>query len=363
MLSWFRKHVPGPPRVVYIGQNDVQEGPPSAYPSNQVISSKYTLVTFLPRNILEQFRRLANVFFLAIAILQFFPIFSTISPGLVLFPLLVVMTFTAIKDAYEDVKRHNADRAVNQSTVLILAGSAWHNPNPMKRKQRTFVRGTRVSDDDDSPLHWRPYLWEDLRVGDIVKLKNDQSVPADILLCSSSEDNDLAFIETKNLDGETSLKSRHSVPLLSSLRAPDDFHDVSFQVHCDRPDPNMFKLGASVHKGSERAPVDISMTLLRGTVLRNTQWAVGVVLFTGRDTKVVLNTGRTPSKMSRMERTMNYQVSAFRLCYSTLRLIQLADSSISLFSQFLPSSAVWLTLSSSDAYTPLFGSLVQTVSL
>lgn len=32
------------------------------YPTNQVISSKYTVITFLPRTLLEQFRRVANVY-------------------------------------------------------------------------------------------------------------------------------------------------------------------------------------------------------------------------------------------------------------------------------------------------------------
>ncbi|KAF7311177.1 Phospholipid-translocating P-type ATPase [Mycena kentingensis (nom. inval.)] len=106
--------------------------------SNQVITSKYTLLTFLPRDLLEQFRRVANVFFLAIAVLQFFPKFSTISPGLVIFPLLVVLTFTACKDVYEDTKRHQSDRKVNHSIVRVLD---IPNNNAMKGKhpQKPFV--------------------------------------------------------------------------------------------------------------------------------------------------------------------------------------------------------------------------------
>ncbi|KAF7311179.1 Phospholipid-translocating P-type ATPase [Mycena kentingensis (nom. inval.)] len=110
--------------------------------SNQVITSKYTLLTFLPRDLLEQFRRVANVFFLAIAVLQFFPKFSTISPGLVIFPLLVVLTFTACKDAYEDTKRHQSDRKVNHSIVRVLD---IPNNNAMKGKHRTFLMGSHIT--------------------------------------------------------------------------------------------------------------------------------------------------------------------------------------------------------------------------
>ena len=80
-------------------------------------------------------------------------------------------------------------------------------------------------------------------------------------------------------------------------------------VECDRPDTNLYKLNAAVVTADgQKTAVDTNMVLLRGTVLRNTQWVIGVVLFTGEDTKIVLNSGATPSKRSRVERQMNPQV-------------------------------------------------------
>jgi hypothetical protein len=60
---------PGPPRAIYINQPLPESYYDKKhrvlkvhqYNSNQVITSKYTLLTFLPRNLLEQFRRIANV--------------------------------------------------------------------------------------------------------------------------------------------------------------------------------------------------------------------------------------------------------------------------------------------------------------
>ncbi|KAJ7811640.1 phospholipid-translocating ATPase [Mycena olivaceomarginata] len=279
------------------------------YNSSQVITSKYTLISFWPRNLLEQFRRVANVFFLGIAILQFFSKFSTISPGLVIFPLLVVLGITAGKDAYEDTKRHQSDRKVNHSPVRVLAAEDWVNPNVMKPKGRTFVRGVQsMVGRKPKPAHaadtsedgWRTAFWEDVRVGDFVKIVDDEPLPADILICATSEDENVAFVETKNLDGETNLKSRHAVPALVHLRdaaacaAPEN----AFHVDLERPDNNMYRLNGGVFIGDESAPVDLTMTLLRGTVLRNTRW----------DTKIVLNSGGTPSKRSKVERQMNPQV-------------------------------------------------------
>ncbi|KAJ7436207.1 phospholipid-translocating ATPase [Mycena latifolia] len=369
-----RKRQPGPKRTVYVNQQLPPDyfdhkgkiKPENVYLSNQVITSKYTLITFLPRNLLEQFRRVANVFFLAIAILQFFHKFSTISPGLVIFPLLVVLTITAGKDAYEDTKRHQSDRKVNHSPVRVLATEDWVNPNVMKPKGRTFVRGVRtmvgkkpvaeVHVDEDG---WRPALWEDVRVGDFVKIFDDEPLPADILICATSEDEQQAFVETKNLDGETNLKSRHAVPALAHLRdaaacaAPEN----AFRVDCERPDTNMYRLNGGVFIGDESAPVDLSMTLLRGTVLRNTRWVIGLVLFTGEDTKIVLNSGGTPSKRSKVEREMNPQVATNLILLAAMAVACGISDSI-LEKKNYPEGAPWLYDDNTSQDNPSFNGLV-----
>lgn len=246
-----------------------------------------------------------------------------------------------------------------------MSGGEWENSNVTKAKSKTFVRGipaipqklrrtkkisadpekageekpTRPKDTPQSPpemefdsdveerdgvepphhfwqhedqtkAHWKKTLWEDVRVGDFVKVLDHENIPADILICATSEEENVAFVETKNLDGETNLKSRNAVPALTNLRTARECASKrnAFQVDCDRPDNNMFRLNAAVRVGKDISPVDMQMMLLRGTVLRNTEWVIGVVLFTGEDTKIVLNSGGTPSKRSKVERQMNPQV-------------------------------------------------------
>ncbi|KAI0748707.1 phospholipid-translocating P-type ATPase [Daedaleopsis nitida] len=381
-----KRREPGPPRTVFVNHplpEDYYDPKKKhkvlkehVFCSNQVITSKYTVITFLPRNLLEQFRRIANIFFLAIAILQFFSIFSTVSPGLVILPLLIVLTITALKDGYEDIKRHQSDRSINYSQVRVLAGGGFTNENAMAGKSKTFVRaivpkrlrrttkkgrndgdveilqhgappegihtdgadleniptrteagGDDTEYEDGEPVeeaggifhhhgaskrpHWKMTIWEDLRVGDIVKIKEDESFPADILICSTSEDENVAFVETKNLDGETNLKSRSACSALTHLNSARACvqRENAFHIECDRPDTNLYKVNAAVvTSDGHKTAVDTNMVFLRGTVLRNTRWAIGVVLFTGEDTKIVLNSGATPSKRSRVERQMNPQV-------------------------------------------------------
>lgn len=230
------KRKPSPPRSIYINQPLPQEfldkkGRPlktRQFTTNQNVTSKYTILTFIPRNLLEQFRRVANCFFLFINILQFFPEFSTINPGLVMLPLIVVLAITGLKDGYEDIKRHQADRAVNNSVIHILQGEGYENGNPMRTKSKTFVRriplpkmkskkrreaeaakkveenmhseadvpdqptgpnlrrtATQISTWRDDPdagdaneLGWHRQTWEDLKVGDIVKLYDGEQFPA-----------------------------------------------------------------------------------------------------------------------------------------------------------------------------------------
>ncbi len=255
--------------------------------------------------------------------------------------MVIIIGLTAAKDGYEDIKRHQSDKAVNQSIVKVLSGGGWHNPNATKSKSKTFVRGLlpnsrqptpaqiaagyagnkkHSSNDDfdvefdyDNPQAggpcWKNTPWEDVRVGDFVKLSGNHPFPADILICATSDDENEAFVETKNLDGETNLKSRNAVPALTHLRdAYTCSRTAPFDVQCDRPENNMYRLNAMVSLGDQKAPVDIQMTLLRGTVLRNTDWVIGLVLFTGEDSKIVMNSGSAPSKRSRVERKMNPQV-------------------------------------------------------
>ena len=157
---------------------------------------------------------------------------------------------------------------------------------------------------------WRKGRWEDIKIGDFVKIYDDEPIPADIVICATSEEENVAFVETKNLDGETNLKSRSACPALTHLRNAKECADPenSFHIDCERPDNNMYKLNATAVMPDDKYPVDLGHTLLRGTMLRHTGWVIGLVIFTGEDTKIVLNSGGTPSKRSKVERQMNPQV-------------------------------------------------------
>lgn len=101
--------------------------PITRYVRNKVRTSKYTLITFLPKNLFEQFRRVANIYFLALVILQLFSIFGAPNAQIGMLPLLFILGMTAIKDGIEDWRRAKLDNEVNNSATTKLGG--WRNTN------------------------------------------------------------------------------------------------------------------------------------------------------------------------------------------------------------------------------------------
>ncbi|KAI9140278.1 hypothetical protein BKA69DRAFT_1167692 [Paraphysoderma sedebokerense] len=329
---------------------DSYGAPINKYVSNKVITSKYSVVSFLPKNLFEQFRRFANIFFLLLIILQTFKEFATVDPFISALPVIVITLITAAKDGVEDWKRHITDNQVNTREVQTLGG--WKNVNydedraRRKRKFRRFFKnlfrttkpaaiaprpetalgeltGSQVSSLSSIVGHpvWKGTKWEDVRVGDFVLLKNNDFIPADMVILSTSEPDCVCYVETKNLDGETNLKVRKGPMETFHIKNAIDCGKVKFIISSEKPNNNMFSyngtmliedpgIGLTLNREQypRKIPINMSGMLLRGCILRNTEWVIGLAIYTGRETKIRLNAGETPSKRSIIEILMNPQV-------------------------------------------------------
>ncbi|MBA0604438.1 hypothetical protein Godav_017098 [Gossypium davidsonii] len=267
---------PGFSRVVYCNDPECFEASLRNYAGNYVRSTKYTLATFFPKSLFEQFRRVANFYFLICAILSFTPLspYSAVSNVL---PLVVVIGATMGKEAVEDWRRKKQDTEVNNRKV--------------KMHQSDGI--------------FEPTKWMDLKVGDIVKVEKDEFFPADLILLSSSYEEAICYVETMNLDGETNLKLKQASDVTSSLHDDASFQDFKATIRCEDPNANLYSFVGSLELGDEQYPLSPQQLLLRDSKLRNTDYIFGVVIFTGRDTKVIQNSTEPPSKRSKIEKRMD----------------------------------------------------------
>lgn len=161
---------------------------------------------------------------------------------------------------------------------------------------------------------WERTLWKKLEVGDIVLLRENEQVPADIVILSTSDPDGLCYLETKNLDGETNLKPRKAVNAASRILSEEDIERSAFVLDSEPPHPNLYLYNGVLRFRDQQSgqlkgePVTINEMILRGCSIRNTAWVIGLVVFTGKDTKIMLNGGDTPSKRSKIEKETNFNV-------------------------------------------------------
>ncbi|RHY78465.1 hypothetical protein DYB30_003116 [Aphanomyces astaci] len=266
------------------------------YPTNVMRTSKYSVLTFVPHNLLEQFRRVANVYFLVISVLQLTT--SSLSPTntySTVLPFVIVLAVTMVKDAIEDRRRYVADATVNLLTTHRLVRSSFE-----------------------------VVTWQSLEVGDIVRVMDGDSVPADLLLVvsgeSSTEDNaadasqSSAYVDTSGLDGAAHPKLKQCLDNTSSstTMSLEPYHGR--QICCDAPNPSLLVMGGSITNGSgtieDATKFTIDNVLLRGTMLCRTKWVVGIVLATGHDTKLLQHCQRPMAKFSQIDRVANRCIGA-----------------------------------------------------
>lgn len=267
---------PGFSRVVYCNEPVSFEASIQNYAGNYVSSTKYTIGSFLPKALFEQFRRVANFYFLVTGILAFTPL-APYSAGSAILPLIIVIGASMVKEGFEDYRRHQQDIEVNNRKVK-------------------FHRGDGVFEENK---------WENLRVGDIVKVEKDEFFPSDLLLLSSSYEDGICYVETMNLDGETNLKLKQGLDVTSSLHEDLKFRDFKAVVRCEDPNANLYTFIGSMDFEEQQHPLSPQQLLLRDSKLRNTDYIYGAVIFTGHDTKVIQNSTDPPSKRSKVEKKMD----------------------------------------------------------
>ncbi|XP_073087868.1 phospholipid-transporting ATPase VB isoform X3 [Manis javanica] len=252
------------------------------YPGNRICTTKYTLLTFLPQNLFEQFQRWANLYFLFLAILNWIPSMEVFHREITMLPLAIVLFTIMVKDGMEDFRKHRFDREINCSNIQMY-----------ERKEQSYVQK----------------CWKDVRVGDFIQMQCNEIIPADILLLFSSDPSGICHLETANLDGETNLKQRRVVKGFSQQDVQFEPERFCNTIVCEKPNNHLNKFkGYMEHPDQTRTGFSSESLLLRGCTIRNTEVAVGIVIYAGHETKAMLNNSGPRYKRSKIERRMNTDI-------------------------------------------------------
>lgn len=200
-----------------------------------------------------------------------------------------------------------------------------HEPATAKRRSalgpaRNYGSFLNASKTTPEKARFKRDYWKNVQVGDFVRIYNEEQIPADVVILSTSDPDGACYVETKNLDGETNLKVRQALHAGRQIRHARDCEKAEFIIDSEGPHPNLYQYSAIARwkqstlaednaNGKEMVePIGIGNLLLRGCSLRNTEWVLGVVVFTGRETKIMLNSGITPTKRARMAKDLNWNV-------------------------------------------------------
>lgn len=279
IMRFFRNNTPkdhSPIHVQFPNLTDRKKAP------NYISTTKFTPLNFIPLNLFEQFGRVYNIYFLAGA-LSILSGYSALSPATQVFPLIIILIISIGKEAIEDYGRARADRKANNALYTTIVNG-----------KEDIVLSKAINN------------------GDIVKLKRGEKCPADLIILYSTSDDDSAFVETSELDGESNLKRRSALPELASL-SPEEICALSGESVAEYPNGklNSFrgKISTNINGKMKTFPVTANNITLKGTELRNTDFIYGMAVYTGQNTKIIKNLKKPKIKRSTITKKLNVLVS------------------------------------------------------
>ncbi|EPE10524.1 phospholipid-transporting atpase 1 [Ophiostoma piceae UAMH 11346] len=300
--------------------NLVDERRGHAYISNAIRTSRYTVLNFIPKQLMWQFSRVGNFYFLCVGIPQTIPGISTTGNYTTILPLLFFVLLTIAKEGYDDYKRHRLDKVENAGLATVLR-SVGDGHKIAERQRRRDMLGTwakrmikrngadtrSITEESRRVLggvegeavmgfQWTHVQWRDVQVGDIVKLARDDDVPADLLLLHADGEGGLAYVETMALDGETNLKSKQVPAPLAENRCStiEKLSNCPADFVVEDPNPDLYRFDGRLTVDGKTLPLTLSEVIYRGSTLRNTPCAFGLVINTGEECKSRMNANRHP---------------------------------------------------------------------
>ena len=269
---------------------DLQDGTemkqPEEFCDNSVRTNQYTIITFLPLALFNQYKNPFNIFFLVTMVIALIPQISPLEPATTIMPVVVVMIINLIREIVEDYRKYSNDKIVNEYQNYV-----YKLPKFLKQK------------------------CESIKVGNIVRVKKNETIPADLLIIKTSLKNGFCYMQTANLDGETSLKPREALNITQQklkYESPKTFKNLlgsqneNCYIEVDVPNDNIYEIGGSINFKNQKVFFDSKNILLKGARLKSVSYAFGITIYTGKDTKLMKNINRTKLKKSDIDKILLY---------------------------------------------------------
>eukprot|EP00884_Botryococcus_braunii_P012316 jgi/Botrbrau1/21085/Bobra.0144s0083.1 len=258
--------------------------------NNAIHTAKYNVITFLPLFLFTMFSRVAYLYFLAPGVVAWWRAVSPFSPYGPTIALVFVLGVAAIKAIVEDRKRHVEDRKINNSIAHVIQPDG------------------SVED----------VKWKKVKVGDLLQVRDDEDIAADLVCIGCSHPDNVCFIKTTNLDGESNLKIRRPVDIREDI-PHNEAAAARLQglLRCERPNPNLhYFVGKFTYRPlsggigtTVTVPVTMNEVLLRGCTLKNSGSAIGLVVYTGQETRIQMNAAAPPRKLGSFDQFLNIQIT------------------------------------------------------
>lgn len=183
----------GEHRIVGIGADQQS----CAFPGNEIKTTKYAWLTFLPQFFLEEFdpsTKIVNCYFLCISGMQCIPaITATNGYPTTLIPLTIVLLISGIFKVLEDWARSKADKKANSTDTEVF---------------------------DPSTSEFKTVQWSAVRVGDLLRVSSRNMIPADMVTIQVAEEaatgsaKGICYVETKSLDGRKENEYRYRCTII-----------------------------------------------------------------------------------------------------------------------------------------------------
>uniref|UniRef100_A0A3B1IPE6 Phospholipid-transporting ATPase n=1 Tax=Astyanax mexicanus TaxID=7994 RepID=A0A3B1IPE6_ASTMX len=282
-------------RTVWLGHPEKCE---EKYPKNAIKNQKYNILTFVPGVLYQQFKFFLNLYFLVVACSQFVPSLKIGYLYTYWAPLGFVLAVTMVREAVDEVRRYRRDKEMNSQLYSKLT-----------------VRGKIQVKSSD------------IQVGDLIIVEKNQRIPADMIFLRTSEKTGSCFIRTDQLDGETDWKLKIAVACTQRLPALGDLFSVSAYVYAQKPQLDIHSFEGNFTREDCDPPIHESLSI------ENTLWAstvvasgtvIGVVIYTGKETRSVLNTSQSKNKVGLLDLELNRLTKALFLAQVVLSVVMVA---------------------------------------